>query len=310
MKIVFMGSPDFAVPSLEKIHASGFEVVSVVTNVDKRRGRGNETAPTPVKEKAVELGIPVIEVEDLKSEKFSDDLKKLNPDLFVVVAFRVLPKSILEIPKIGSVNLHASLLPKFRGAAPIHHAVINGEKETGCTIFFLDEKVDTGKILLQRRTPISDSNTTGDIYTKLMSLGSDTLLEAIQMISSGEYELLPQNNEEATPAPKLFKHNTEIDFNQPAEKVRNFIRGLNPFPTAWTTWNDELFKIHSAEIGPNLKLEPGKILVKDPKIYVGCNIGTLELKQIQLPGKTKMKGKDFLHGYEVEGFFQKNSQKE
>lgn len=305
-----MGSPDFAVPSLEKIHASGFEVVSVVTNVDKRRGRGNETAPTPVKEKAVELGIPVIEVEDLKSEKFSDDLKKLNPDLFVVVAFRVLPKSILEIPKIGSVNLHASLLPKFRGAAPIHHAVINGEKETGCTIFFLDEKVDTGKILLQRRTPISDSNTTGDIYTKLMSLGSDTLLEAIQMISSGEYELLPQNNEEATPAPKLFKHNTEIDFNQPAEKVRNFIRGLNPFPTAWTTWNDELFKIHSAEIGPNLKLEPGKILVKDPKIYVGCNIGTLELKQIQLPGKTKMKGKDFLHGYEVEGFFQKNSQKE
>lgn len=310
MKIVFMGSPDFAVPSLEKIHASGFEVVSVVTNVDKRRGRGNETAPTPVKEKAVELGIPVIEVEDLKSEKFSDDLKKLNPDLFVVVAFRVLPKSILEIPKIGSVNLHASLLPKFRGAAPIHHAVINGEKETGCTIFFLDEKVDTGKILLQRRTPISDSNTTGDIYTKLMSLGSDTLLEAIQMISSGEYELLPQNNEEATPAPKLFKHNTEIDFNQPAEKVRNFIRGLNPFPTAWTTWNDELFKIHSAEIGPNLKLEPGKILVKDQKIYVGCNIGTLELKQIQLPGKTKMNGKDFLHGYEVKGFFKKNSQKE
>lgn len=310
MKIVFMGSPDFAVPSLEKIHAAGFEVVSVVSNVDKRRGRGNETAPTPVKEKAVELGIPVIEVEDLKSEKFSDDLKKLTPDLFVVVAFRVLPKSILEIPKIGSVNLHASLLPNYRGAAPIHHAVINGEKETGCTIFFLDEKVDTGKILLQKRMPIFDSNTTGDIYTKLMSLGSDTLLEAIQMISSGEYELLPQNNEEATPAPKLFKHNTEIDFNQPAEKVRNFIRGLNPFPTAWTTWSDELFKIHSAEIGPNLKLEPGKILVKDQKIYVGCNIGTLELTQIQLPGKTKMNGKDFLHGYEVKGFFKKNSQKE
>lgn len=310
MKIVFMGSPDFAVPSLEKIHAAGFEVVSVVSNVDKRRGRGNETAPTPVKEKAVELGIPVIEVEDLKSEKFSDDLKKLTPDLFVVVAFRVLPKSILEIPKIGSVNLHASLLPNYRGAAPIHHAVINGEKETGCTIFFLDEKVDTGKILLQKRMPIFDSNTTGDIYTKLMSLGSDTLLEAIQMISSGEYELLPQNNEEATPAPKLFKHNTEIDFNQPAEKVRNFIRGLNPFPTAWTTWSDELFKIHSVEIGPNLKLEPGKILVKDQKIYVGCNIGTLELTQIQLPGKTKMNGKDFLHGYEVKGFFKKNSQKE
>lgn len=310
MKIVFMGSPDFAVPSLEKIHAAGFEVVSVVSNVDKRRGRGNETAPTPVKEKAVELGIPVIEVEDLKSEKFSDDLKKLTPDLFVVVAFRVLPKSILEIPKIGSVNLHASLLPNYRGAAPIHHAVINGEKETGCTIFFLDEKVDTGKILLQKRMPIFDSNTTGDIYTKLMSLGSDTLLEAIQMISSGEYELLPQNNEEATPAPKLFKHNTEIDFNQPAEKVRNFIRGLNPFPTAWTTWNDEFFKIHSAEIGPNLKLEPGKILVKDQKIYVGCNIGTLELTQIQLPGKSKMNGKDFLLGYEVKGFFQKNSQKE
>ncbi|MBR9917444.1 methionyl-tRNA formyltransferase [bacterium] len=298
-----MGSPDFAIPSLEKIFNSNHTIQAVVSNVDKRRGRGSELAPTIVKAKALELGLPVIEVEDLKSEEFEKTLKELNPDLFVVVAFRILPKNILEIPKIGSINLHASLLPKFRGAAPIHWAVIKGEVETGCTIFFLDEKVDTGNIILQKKIPIGDNDTTGDIYSKLMEEGSEQLLAAIDLIESDNYDLKKQEDSKATPAPKLFNENTRIDFTKTAGEVHNLIRGLNPFPVAWTTWDNKKVKIYKSKLGPKIKVAPSKLLEKEGKLLAGCREGTIEITELQLPSKKRMSSAEFINGYTVEGYF-------
>ena len=303
MNIVFMGSPDFAIPSLEAIHNSHHNITAVVSNVDKRRGRGSETAPTPVKAKAVELGLDVIEVEDLKSQEFEEALKNKNADLFVVVAFRVLPKKILEIPKIGSVNLHASLLPKYRGAAPIHWAVINGEEKTGCTIFFLDEKVDTGNILLQKEIEINEDDTTGDVYHRLMQEGSIQLLKAIDLIESKDYNLQSQDHSKATPAPKLFNDNTRINFEASATEVHNLIRGLNPFPIAWTTFNGEKVKIFKSKLGPNANINAGELLEKEGKLLVGCKEGTIEILELQLPGKKRMNAIDFINGYEVKESF-------
>lgn len=302
MNIVFMGSPEFAIPSLEKLHHSEHNIVAVVSNVDKRRGRGSEKAPTPIKAKAIELGLPVVEVEDLKSEEFEAKLRALNADLFVVVAFRVLPVNVLAIPKIGSINLHASLLPKYRGAAPIHWAIINGEKETGCTIFFLDEKVDTGNILLQKRMEIGENETTGSLYERLMIEGSIQLLKAVTLIASQDYELLKQDDSLASPAPKLFKENTHLDFNETAQKVHDKIRGLSPFPTAWAMWGDKKMNIFSSEIATGLQLKNGELLVKENRLFVGCKDGSVELLEIQLPGKKRVSGTEYIRGHEVEGF--------
>lgn len=301
MNIVFMGSPGFAIPSLERIHQSEHTIKAVVSNVDKRRGRGSKTSPTPVKAKALQLGLPVIEVEDLSSAEFSNQLKALKADLLVVVAFRILPKHVLEIPKIGSVNLHASLLPKYRGAAPIHWAVINGEKETGCTIFFLDEKVDTGNIIAQKKTPIGKNETTGDVYARLEKMGSELLLEAIQKIDSGSYELMEQDDEAATPAPKLFRDDCHIDFNRPALEVHNKIRGLSPFPTAWANWKGEKFNMYQSRVGDKVNVAPGAFAAEGEQLFVGCADGTVELLEIQLPGTKRMDAAEFIHGYDVEG---------
>lgn len=301
MNIVFMGSPEFAIPSLEQIHSSEHTIKAVVSNVDKRRGRGSETSPTPVKAKALELGLPVIEVEDLSSPEFIEQLKALEADLFVVVAFRILPRSVLGIPGIGSVNLHASLLPKYRGAAPIHWAIINGEKETGCTVFFLDEKVDTGNIILQESMSIGKNETTGELYERLKLMGANLLLSSINKIGSGSYDLKEQNDSLATPAPKLFKDDCHIDFNRPAEEVHNKIRGLSPFPTAWATWNGEKFNMYKSALGPETDVASGALVERDGKLLAGCKIGTVELKEVQLPGKKRMTGIEFIHGYELKG---------
>lgn len=301
MNIVFMGSPDFAIPSLNKIHQSHHILKAVVTNVDKRRGRGNEKAPTPVKARAKELGLPVIEVEDLKSTEFEEELKKLDADLFVVVAFRVLPKSILSLPKTGSINLHASLLPKYRGAAPIHWAVINGEEETGCTIFFLDEKVDTGNIILQKKIQIGSEETAGEVYERLMLEGSEALLEAINKIEEDDYTLQPQNHEETTAAPKLFKENTRIDFTKTTKEVVNLVRGLNPFPTAWAEWQGKKMNIYKVQMGPLANIDPGELFRKNDKVLVGCCDGTVELQEVQLPGRKRMTGQELANGYEITG---------
>lgn len=298
-----MGSPDFALPSLEKIHNSLHTVKAVVSNVDKRRGRGSSTSPTPVKARALELGIQVIEVEDLKSDKFVSQLEELDADLFVVVAFRILPKIVLEIPKIGSVNLHASLLPKYRGAAPIHWAVMNGEDKTGCTIFFLDEQVDTGKIIKQKDIPIGVNETMGDVYSRLMEIGSNVLLDAINEIQSDSYSALIQDDDKATPAPKIFREDCHIDFNLSVKKVHNKIRGLSPFPTAWAILDGEKVNIYRSQLGPIVNIDPGEILVREDKLLVGCNDGTVELLEIQFPGKKKMETQIFLQGNALEGVF-------
>jgi methionyl-tRNA formyltransferase len=299
MRIVFMGSPDFAIPSLEKLNQTEHEIVSVVSNVDKRRGRGAKPSPTPVKAKALELGLPVIGVEELDDPAFYEKLKALEADLFVVVAFRILPTDILELPSKGSINLHASLLPKYRGAAPIHWAVINGEEKTGCTIFFLDEQVDTGKIIKQKATDIGKNETTGDVYNRLKEMGSRLLVQTVEEIDRGSYELTEQDDEKATPAPKLFTEDCKIDFDRPAKKVHDNIRGLSPFPTAWATLDGLKFNMYRSELAgeQSLNLKPGELQIEDEELLVGCRDGAVVLKEVQIAGKRRMSGKDFMNGY-------------
>jgi len=299
-----MGSPDFAIPSLEKLHDSDHELLGVVSNPDKRRRRGGSPEPTPVKKKALEYGLNTIDVEDVRSAEFHSTLQNLQPDLLVVVAFRILPVSILEIPSIGSVNLHASLLPKYRGAAPIHWSVIKGEKETGCTIFFLNEKVDTGEIIAQSRTKIDPLETTGDVYNRLKMNGAELLLDAVNQIAEGNVETTTQKEELATPAPKLFKENTRIDFNKSAEEVHNFIRGLSPFPTAWCKYDGKKMNVYLSAPAKKQNLKPGELQIEDGKLLVGCADKSIELKSIQLPGTKKLNGQEFANGYNLDKFLE------
>lgn len=298
MQIVFMGTPDFAVPSLEKLHKSSHNIVSVVSNVDKRRGRRAKPTPTPVKAKGLELDVPIIEVENLSDDIFHDQLKELEADLFVVVAFRILPSKILALPAKGSVNLHASLLPKYRGAAPIHWAVMNGEEKTGCTVFFLNEKVDAGKIIKQQETPIGPNETTGDVYDRLKNMGGDLMVEAVEEIALNTYVEQKQDHHKATPAPKLFTEDCKVDFNQSAQQVHNKIRGLSPYPTAWAELDDLKFNMYRSETGPGKDLAPGELyLTSGNELLAGCKEGTVILKEVQLEGKRRMSGFDFMNGY-------------
>ncbi len=299
LQIVFMGSPNFAVPALEKLSASTHVIKSVVSNPDKRRGRGGMPVPTDVKKKAIEIGLPVIDAEDLHSAKLHQQLIELKPDLIVIVAFRILPKTILEIPTIGAINLHASLLPKYRGAAPIHWAIINGEKETGCTIFFLDEKVDTGELINQIKTDIGPYETTGELYDRLKIMGADLLLDSVNDIAMGNYIKQPQVDELASGAPKLFRENTRINFEKSAEDVHNFIRGLYPFPLAWCNYKKMKVDIHEAEPLFESDIPPGHLQLTGDKLLVGCGSGAVEIKKLQLPGKKRMTGTDFANSYGI-----------
>lgn len=300
MDIIFMGTPDFAVSSLEKLAHSQYNIKAVVTGIDKRRGRGSRLSPTPVKAKALELDLPIIEVENLQSESFVNRLKELEADLFVVVAFRILPVSVLAIPALGSVNLHASLLPKYRGAAPIHWAVMNGETQTGCTVFQLDEKVDTGAIIGQSTTEIGPNETTGDLYNRLKEQGAELLVHSLKQIEQEEVTATQQDDEVATSAPKLFTEDCKINFNQPAEDVHNKIRGLSPFPTAWATLDGAKFNMYrSAVVAKDLKV--GHIAHANSNMIVGCRRGAVALKKVKLEGKRKMDGNDFMNGYHGSG---------
>jgi len=301
MKIVFMGSPDFAIPSLEKLAASHHEIASVVSNIDKRRGRGPGTSPTPVKARAQELDLPVITVEDLNDPGFAGQLGELEADLFVVVAFRILPKQILSIPPKGSINLHASLLPKYRGAAPIHWAIINGEQKTGCTVFFLDEKVDTGSIIRQKETPIGSNETTGDVYNRLKEMGSELLLDCADAIEEDSYSLSPQDDEEATPAPKLFTEDCKIDFRNPARDIHNKIRGLSPVPTAWAKLDGLKFNMYRSQVAKTKNLKPGQLGTADGHMIVGSTDFDIILEKVQIEGKRRMSGMDFMNGYSGTG---------
>lgn len=301
MNIVFMGSPDFAIPSLNILSESHHTVRAVVSNVDKRRGRGSKKYPTPVKARAQELNLPVIEVDDLHDPTFAEKLAVFEPDLLVVVAFRILPPAILSIPKRGSVNLHASLLPRYRGAAPIHRAVMNGETETGCTIFFLDEQVDTGRIILQKKVPIGPNETTGEVYHKLMITGSKVLLRAVNSIEEETFSALDQDDSQATPAPKIFREDAHIDFHQPAVRVHNMIRGLSPFPGAWATLDGEKFNMYRSEPAFHSHLKAGELFTDNGELFAGCSDRSVKLLEIQLPGKKRMLATEFLKGNELSG---------
>ena len=295
-RLIFMGNPEFAVPSLEALYRAGNEIVGVVTGTDKKRGRGSELSPSPVKAKALELGLPVIEADSMRDPEVEVKLSALNPDLFVVVAFKVLPSALLKVPRVGSINLHASLLPKYRGAAPIHWAIKRGESETGVTIFFLDEHVDTDNYLMQKRVQIGPEDTTGDVYSGLMSLGADALVERIK---AGGFELTRQDDALATSAPKLFAEDAKIDFGQKAVDVVNHVRAMNPFPMAWVTLDGKKLKVLKVVIGEaGQLLGPGQVLISGDKFVVGTTDSCVELETVQLEGKKVATGSDFVRGYQ------------
>lgn len=300
LRIIYMGTPEFAVPSLQILVENGFNVVAVITAPDKPKGRGQKLATSPVKDYAVSQDIPVLQPTNLKSPEFIEELKSYNANLQIVVAFRMLPEMVWDMPKIGTFNLHASLLPQYRGAAPINWAIINGEKETGVTTFFLKHEIDTGNIIFQEKEPIEEDDNVGDLYTRLMERGSKLVLKTVQAIQKGDYPQGPQDESvEIKHAPKIFKETCEIDWSKSSEEVHNFIRGLSPYPAAWTMINGTQFKIYKAE-----KLEltsagdkPGDYSTNN-KSYLHIQTGgsALSIKELQMQGKKRMNIEDFLRG--------------
>ena len=295
-----MGTPDFAVPSLEMLVQNNYTISVVVTAPDKPRGRGQQVSYTPVKEFAIQNSIPVLQPDSLNDPQFISDLTAIHADLFIIVAFKILPKEVYTLPSNGSFNLHASLLPKFRGAAPINWAIINGEKESGVTTFFLQEKVDTGNIIMQHRIPISDEMNAGELHDALSVLGASAVIETVRMIESGSAAPQQQNDSSASPAPKLFKGNTRINWNQPSEKIHNFIRGLSPYPAAWTQHNQKAIKIFKSclEQSPQqLTVPSGAIIADEKKLFVTTIDGNLEILELQQEGKKRLSAEEFLRGY-------------
>lgn len=294
-----MGTPEFAVPSLEILIAAGYPVVGVVTATDKMGGRGGKTLlQSAVKKCALRHGIPVLQPPNLKAESFLEELRALKADLQIVVAFRMLPVAVWDMPPQGTFNLHGSLLPKYRGAAPINWAVINGETETGCTTFFLRHEIDTGDMLLQARVPIGPNDTAGDVHDRMMLRGAELVLETVQLIGTGNYEPQPQDDRAATPAPKIHRDTCRIDFNQPARKVHDFIRGLSPWPAAWTTLEGKQLKIIRTLVDPaEHHGRPGDILTAgNTELRILCGEKSILVHELQLAGKRRMNVEDFLRG--------------
>ncbi len=298
MKIVFMGTPDFALPALNKLFDSKHDIITVVTASDKERGRGQKISFTSVKKFALDRNIPLLQPEKLKDESFISNLKELNPDLSVIVAFRILPKEVFTIPTAGSINLHASLLPKFRGAAPIQWALIKGEKETGVTTFKLEEKVDTGNIFIREKIPIEDSDNFGSLHDKLSVLGADVVLRTVEMIESGNYSLLEQDNSLATPAPKITKEISEINWSRPAAEIHNLIRGLSPYPGAYFAFKNKMIKIYSSRLIDSDEFSPGEFRQSKKNLIAGCGSKALEILELQQEGKKRMRAEEFLRGFD------------
>ncbi len=296
MKIVFFGTPDFAIPSLQIILDHGHEVAAVVTAPDKPRGRGKQVTFTPIKEFALAHSIKVLQPEELRDENFVKQVRELNADLFVVVAFRILPKEIFTMPNYGSFNLHGSLLPKFRGAAPIQWALLNGEKTTGVTTFALAEKVDTGNVYLKKEIPIEDEDDFGSLHDKLSLLGSEAVAETIKMIGSQKFKLLPQDNSLASPAPKITKELCAIDWKKDAGEIHNLVRGLSPFPAAFFVHQQKIYKVYKTKVVErNLAL--GVIQETPAELIFGCGKNSLSILEIQQEGKKRLKIDEFLRGH-------------
>ena len=312
LKIVFLGTPDFAVESLRRLVEGGYNIVGVITMPDKIAGRGHKMFQSPVKEYAVEHGLKLLQPANLKDPAFVEELRSLNADLQIVIAFRMLPEVVWKMPPMGTFNLHASLLPKYRGAAPINWAVMNGDTVTGVTTFFLKHEIDTGDIIQQRSIPIDKTDNVGVIHDRLMMLGADMVIETVDAILAGEVKPIPQDelcNQgiEATPAPKIFKDTCRVDWSAPAEKVYNHIRGLSPYPAAWTEIEKDVevysFKIfETAEPNKDIHLAPGEIMHDKHRLVVGCADGALEIISMQLSGKKRMTPDEFMRGFKIDGF--------
>ena len=296
-----MGTPEFAVPSLRKLVEKQYNVVAVVTAPDKPQGRGKKLGTSPVKDYALAANLPVLQPTNLKSPEFIELLKSYEADLQVIVAFRMLPESVWSMPKIGSFNLHASLLPQYRGAAPINWAVINGEKESGVTTFMLKHEIDTGSIIFQEKEPILEDDTAGILYERLMNKGADLVVKTVQAIQSNDYQLIPQKEPDIQKhAPKIFRQDCEINWAQPAEQIRNFVRGLNPFPAAWTTLDGKVLKVLSVENTTQKSTKtPGSIVSEYNQVFVHANDSILHITELQLEGKRRMKDEEFLRGYNL-----------
>lgn len=303
-RIVFMGTPEFAVASLDALRVAGFEIAGVVTAPDKPAGRGMKMNESAVKKYAVEHGLRILQPEKLKNPEFIEGLRALAADLQVVVAFRMLPEIVWSMPRLGSVNLHGSLLPQYRGAAPINWAVINGEKETGVTTFLLQHEIDTGEILMQESFPVGENDTAGEVHDRMKEIGARVLVETVRGLASGTLQSKPQTDDREGKnivlrhAPKLFTENSRIDFNKPVKEVHDLVRGLSPFPGAYTIFGEKTLKIYRSIAEPgNIEVTPGAF-VTDNKTYLrfACADGYLSVKELQLEGKKRMPVEDFVRG--------------
>ena len=298
LKIIYLGTPEFAVAGLKILLENGFNIVAVVTSPDKPSGRGLQLQQSPVKQFALANNISVLQPEKLKNEDFITQLRSYHADLQVVVAFRMLPEIVWNMPRLGTLNLHASLLPDYRGAAPINHVIINGEKVTGATTFFLKQEIDTGDILLSEKINIEEEDDAGSLHDKLMNLGAELILKTVIQIEDEKYRLIPQTTSSQKIAPKIFKETCLINWNNSCENIRNFIRGLSPYPGAFTILNNKSLKIFKAEKELNAHKEtPGK-LISDNNSFIkfATNDGYIHVLELQLEGKKRMSTPEFLRG--------------
>ena len=302
LKIIFMGTPEFAVQSLDALICNNYEVKAVVTAPDKKSGRGNKINFSDVKKYTIEKKLRLLQPKNLKEIDFINELKSINADIFIVVAFRMLPKVIWEIPKKGTINLHASLLPQLRGAAPIHWAIIEGLKKTGVTTFFINEKIDFGNIIEQKQVEIEDFENTGNLYEKLKKIGSLLLLSTLELISENKFKIIKQSNSEnLLKAPKLNKLNTRIDWNESGQKIFNMIRGLSPYPSAWTISEKtgkilKLYNVIFRNEKKSFELN-GLISINNNLMKIYVKDGYLEVIELQLEGKKRMNSKEFVNGF-------------
>lgn len=299
LRIIFMGTPEFAVPSLEILVENKFNVVAVITAPDKPQGRGQKLTPSPVKECALRHNLPVLQPTNLKSPEFLKELQSYQANLQVVVAFRMLPEVVWAMPKFGTFNLHASLLPHYRGAAPINWAIMNGETETGVTTFFLKHEIDTGSIIFQEREPIHETDDAGSIYNRLMKKGAQLVLKTVQAIQARDYPSLPQSSAtDIKHAPKIFKETCEINWNQPAKNIIDFVRGLSPYPGAWTVLNGKPYKIFRctrSTFTPKISAETGQWII-DNGLNVKAADDWVSILEFQPEGKKRMLVTEFLRG--------------
>ncbi|WP_435416536.1 methionyl-tRNA formyltransferase [Polaribacter aestuariivivens] len=302
IRIVFMGTPDFAVTILKNLIEKKYKIVGVITAPDKPAGRGRKLNESAVKKYALSQNLKILQPTNLKNEDFLKELKELNANLQIVVAFRMLPKIVWQMPAYGTFNLHASLLPEYRGAAPIHWAVINGETKTGVSTFFIDDKIDTGEIILQEEINIEDTETVGSLHDKLMHLGADLVTKTVNLIKEGDVKTTKQPSLEEKSAPKLNPENTKIDWSDSLENIYNKIRGLNPFPAAWTNIynNDEEVSAKIYDIQKEIEnhtFKAGKIITSKKELKVAVAKGYIIINEIKLSGKKKMDAKSLLNGY-------------